>query len=186
MNSAGNEVDVIIPSRLANRGAFILFAIAVVSYGLPFSMMWGLKMFLMAAKEFLTGYLYLTVSLVGGIVVHELLHAVTWAVFCKQGMRSVRFGIDWRNLSPYVHCSEYLWKRFYVAGVAMPLLILGIVPALIAMFTGNGWLIWFGVFFTAGAAGDVLALVKLRSASARDEILDHREHLGFTIRRSAP
>jgi hypothetical protein len=54
------------------------------------------------------------------------------------------------------------------------------------MFTGNGWLIWFGVFFTAGAAGDVLALVKLRSASARDEILDHREHLGFTIRRSAP
>lgn len=183
--TAQNEEEVIIASRRANTGAFLLFMIGALVYGLPFSMLWGLKLFLISAREFLSGYLLLT-TVIGGIVAHELLHALTWATFCQAGLRSVRFGIDWRNLSPFVHCSEYLAKPFYAAGVAMPVLVLGIVPALVSIATGNGWLIWFAIFFTAAAAGDMLALLKLRSARGRDEILDHPDHLGFFIRRKAP
>ena len=43
-----------------------------------------------------------------------------------------------------------------------PGIVLGLTPAIVAICTGNGWLMWFAVFFTAGAAGDILSLLKLR------------------------
>ena len=185
MEQSKNEIEIVIPLRSANRSAFVLFVIAAFAYGVPFSALWGTKLFLHSGKYFLTSYLLLLISLSVGLVMHELLHAFTWAAFCKTKMKAIRFGFDWRNLAPFVHCSEYLPKHSYMLGVAMPGIVLGLLPAIISISVGNGWLTWFAVFFTAGAAGDLSTLLKLRLADRRDDILDHSDHLGFVIRKKA-
>lgn len=183
--NATNEIEVAIPLRQANISSFLLFVIASFAYGAPFSLFWGLDSFLASGRSFLTNYFWLLIALAVGIILHELLHAITWAAFCKRGMKSIRFGIQWRHLAPYVHCSEYLPKHAYASGVAMPGALLGILPPLISLITGNGWLLWFGIFFTAGAAGDALTLVKLRGVHRANVIKDHPEHLGFIVKTKA-
>jgi hypothetical protein len=113
---------------------------------------------------------------------HELIHALAWGAFADRRLRSITFGINWKNLAPYVHCNEYLRLPSFAAGVALPGLLLGFVPAIVSLFTGSGWLLCFGVFFLAGAAGDFLALMKLRAFPRSAFVLDHPEHLGFIVR----
>ena len=50
-------------------------------------------------------FLIVFVALMAGIVVHELIHGLTWAYFAKKGFKSIRFGIFWEMLTPYCHCS---------------------------------------------------------------------------------
>ncbi|KEH97129.1 metalloprotease family protein [Clostridium massiliodielmoense] len=45
-----------------------------------------------------------------GIVVHESIHGITWAVFCKKKWRAIGFGVDWSTLTPY--CSRR-WRHIY-------------------------------------------------------------------------
>jgi hypothetical protein len=179
-----DEVEITIPLGRANIYSFLIFFIATVAFGVPFALIWGWDTFLVSIRSFLSEYFIFFLSIVGGVIMHELLHAVTWAAYCKNGLRSVKFGFNWQHLSPYVHCSEYLRKPYYVAGVVMPGLVLGLLPAILSIFLGSGWMLWFGVFFTAGAAGDLLCLLKLRPVANAAEIIDHPEHLGFKVRQA--
>ncbi|MEA4948613.1 MAG: hypothetical protein VB068_03025, partial [Petrimonas sp.] len=38
------------------------------------------------------GFLLFTAAVVIGIVLHELIHGITWALFAKKGFKSIRFG----------------------------------------------------------------------------------------------
>ena len=44
----------------------------------------------------------------------------------------------------------------------MPALLLGLLPAIVALFTGSGWLLVFGLIFTIAAGGDMVILWTLR------------------------
>ena len=95
---------------------------------------------------------------------------------------SVTFGIKWKQLSPYVHCREMLPLDPYRLGTFTPGLILGIVPGLVGLVTGNAWLLTFGLFLTAGAAGDFYSLMKLMNVDRRYGVVDHPEEAGFILR----
>jgi hypothetical protein len=184
MNVVQDEIEVIIPLRVANVSSFVLFCASLIIFGIPFSFIWSWQYLLFAWREFLSGYLLLFVSLLCGVILHEGLHALTWALFSRNGWRSVSFGINWKHLAPYVHCAEYLPRNNYLAGVITPGVALGILPLLIALISGSGWLFCFGAFFTAGAAGDFLCALRLFSFRRSDQILDHPENLGFKVLRS--
>src|SRR5512133_3431690 len=83
-----------------------------------------------------------------GIVVHELIHAVSWTVFGRLPRSAIHFGIDKKTLSPYAHCKEPLAVNSYRLGTLMPGLLMGILPALASVITGSGWLLGFGLLFT--------------------------------------
>ncbi|MEY8433888.1 DUF3267 domain-containing protein [Lachnospiraceae bacterium 48-42] len=59
------------------------------------------------------------------IIVHELIHGITWAIFAKNHFHAIDFGIVWSTLSPYCTCFEPLKKWQYLLGTAMPTLVLG-------------------------------------------------------------
>lgn len=108
-------------------------------------------------------YLFLLVS----IPVHELIHGITWSIFCRKGWKSIRFGVIWSMLTPYCHCKEPLKFRSYIAGGLMPLMVLGFIPFLAALATGNGWVLWFSILNVVAAGGDIiiaLMLLKYRDA----------------------
>ncbi|WP_461491660.1 DUF3267 domain-containing protein [Pontibacter sp. HJ8] len=116
-----------------------------------------------------------------GAVVHEMLHGFTWALFCKNGLRSIKYGVHWKMLTPYCHCKEVLPLKHYVIGGMMPGLVMGLLPALAGMVTGHFLLFLFGLFFSMAAAGDLLILWMLRHQKKTDLIQDHPDKIGCYV-----
>ncbi len=118
-----------------------------------------------------------------GIVLHELIHGITWAKFAKKGFKSIKFGILWKMLTPYCYCEETLNVRQYIIGAITPAIIMGIIPAVIAIVIGNLGLLIFGMFFTMAAGGDFLIINLIRKESSSDLVQDHPSEAGCYIYR---
>ena len=84
-------------------------------------------------------------------------------------------------LTPYTHCDEPMHIRPYVVACLMPLIILGIIPSVIAIIIGWIPLLAFGIFFIAGAMGDVLIVWMLRKENPQYLVLDHPSEAGYFI-----
>jgi hypothetical protein len=116
-----------------------------------------------------------------GIVVHELIHGFTWMVAGKKSIHTIKFGFQVSTLTPYAHCKEPLSVNAYRLGALMPGLLLGFVPAFIAIITGNGWVMAFSLVFTVAACGDFLILWLLRSVTSNKFVEDHPSQAGCYV-----
>jgi hypothetical protein len=123
----------------------------------------------------------LILILVGGIILHELLHAAAWAHYGQKPLSCITFGIHWATLTPYAHCRETLTVEAYRIGAVVPAILLGIIPSALAIFYGVGWLLFPGIIFTAAAGGDMLILWLLRKESAAGLVLDHPTRAGCLV-----
>jgi len=162
----------------ANLIALLLMIPILIILLSPFIWIWSYETFEISRKSFI---IYLLPSLLIGIVVHELLHGITWGYYSPNGMKSIKFGFKWKFLTPYCHCKEPLKVKHYRIGVAMPLLILGIIPSVIAIVIGHGALLSFGIIFTWAAGGDIIALFMLRKLDNDINVSDHPKEMGFYI-----
>ena len=131
----------------------------------------------------LMGYISIGVfvALILGAVIHELIHGLTWSLFARTGFKSIRFGIIWKAMTPYCHCSEPLRVREYVIGGAMPGIILGILPLVFGIGTGNFFVFTFGLLFAMAAGGDLLIINMLRKESGHSFVQDHPSKIGCFI-----
>ena len=161
-------------------GIAICLAVAI-----PFALAWGFGQLGEGLAKFFT-LTSLLPAVVIGIVVHEVLHGVTWALAGRRPLSSIRFGFNVATLTPYAHFTEPLPATPYRLGAAMPGLLLGILPVLIALATGNGWLAGFGTLFLVAAAGDILILWMLRDVPASSTIQDHPSKPGCIVYDAAP
>lgn len=127
------------------------------------------------------GYGWSLAALLVGIVVHEAIHGLTWKVAARKPASAIRFGFHWKTLTPYAHCSESMPARAYRIGAAMPLLLLGVLPALVAIAWGSGGLMAFGLFFTFAAGGDMLILWLLRDVPCDALVEDHPVQAGCSV-----
>jgi uncharacterized integral membrane protein len=130
------------------------------------------------------GVIIVLVVMAGGIVVHEVIHGVTFSLFAKRGFKSIKFGILTKTLTPYCHCKEPLRVWQYILSTVMPAVVLGLIPSLIAMAKGNIGLMLFGIFFTIAAAGDFIIIYLLRKQPATTLVQDHPEKIGCYIFKS--
>ncbi|MFO7679691.1 MAG: DUF3267 domain-containing protein [Chloroflexota bacterium] len=79
--------------------------------------------------EFTSGSVLLFFVLVGaGVVAHELIHGLTWVVLGGKSFSMVKFGVQWKTLTPYVHLQEPIEVNVYRIGGFMPGFVLGIIP----------------------------------------------------------
>lgn len=119
--------------------------------------------------------------LIIGIVVHELIHGLFWSMGAKNGFKSISFGVMWKMLTPYCHCSEPLKVPDYRRGALAPLVILGILPLLALALIPSAGLLWFGVIMTSSAAGDIMVAWKLRKEDPSNTVLDHDSEAGYLV-----
>ncbi len=141
---------------------------------IPYLLIWGNNLI-----PFQFGFIPAMIVLVVGIVIHELMHGFAWALFAKSGVKSIEYGMKWKYLTPYCHCAEPLKVKHYRIGAAMPMIALGLIPAAIAMITGNGQMFLFGLVFTIAGAGDVVGLITLRKFNGDEWVQDHPDEVGF-------
>ena len=61
------------------------------------------------------------------VVVHELIHGITWGCYTKDHFKSIDFGIIWAMLTLYCTCKTPLKKSAYIVGSIMPMIVLGFI-----------------------------------------------------------
>ena len=159
-----------------NKLALLLIIPSTLLFLVPFVLIWDFTMVKTGVFRFLD---LILVVLIGGVIIHELLHGITWAFYSKQGFRSIQFGFQWKSLTPYCHCKEPLKVSHYFIGAAMPLIVMGIIPSIIAIISGSGALLCVGIFFTWAAGGDIIALYMLHKLDADEMVSDHPTKMGF-------
>lgn len=159
-----------------NLIAITLIIPITIIFLLPFVLIWDYQAFVVGKNSFM---IFLFPILILGTIIHELLHGVCWGYYAQNGMKSIKFGINWKYITPYCHCKEPLKVKHYRLGGAMPLIVLGIIPSLIAIVIGNGFLLCFGIFFTWAAGGDIIALFMLKDLDKNIYIFDHPSKMGF-------
>lgn len=154
---------------------FMIFPISAITF-LPYILIWNFETFWIGAKEFKNLFAPIFIF---GIIVHELLHGITWALFAKKGFQSIKFGIN--GLTPYCHCKEPLKANHYRLGGAMPLIIMGIAPSIAGLIFHNGLYLCIGIFFIWTAGGDIISLFMLRKLGKNVMISDHPDKMGFYV-----
>ena len=131
--------------------------------------------------RFIYYYLKLMLVLIVGIVVHELIHGLTWGLFAKSGFKSISFGVMWKMLTPYCHCSEPLKVSHYAIGALMPLIVLGFLSAIVALCVKSLFWLTMAIVFIAAAAGDIMVVWNLRKEKRNSMILDHPSEAGYLV-----
>ena len=125
-----------------------------------------------------------TVSYIALIVVHELIHGLTWSVFAPNHWKDIEFGFMTQYLTPYCTCGVPLEKSQYILGALMPLIVLGLIPAAIAIFSGSFLLLLISVVMIMSAGGDVLLvreLLRFRTDAKEQLIYDHPTQAGSIV-----
>lgn len=118
------------------------------------------------------------------IVVHELIHGITWSIFAKNGWKSISFGFITEFLTPYCSCNEPMKKKQIIIGALMPTIVLGFIPAIIAAVSGSSILLMLGCLHILGGGGDLLIISKLlmyKNPSADVLFIDHPYELGTAV-----
>ena len=135
------------------------------------------------------GFLVATVlALILASGAHELIHGAVWVLSTGKPFASaVELSIDWKALMPYTFCKELVTVSAYRVGIAMPGIILGILPSLAAVVIGNFWILTFGLIMVLGAGGDMMILCKLYGVDAAKLAQDHPSRVGcFVIENETP
>ena len=168
-------------------GIIILIPVLVVFTGIH-AFFWGNDMLdyfrvdFSPIKILRDGLLFFIAFLIG-IALHELIHGISFALFAKRGFRSIRFGILWRHLTPYCHCTEPLQIRHYIFGALTPAVILGLIPAVTGLIIGIYLVTFFGIMFIVAAIGDFMIVKLLWNEKPTDYAQDHPSEAGCYVYR---
>ena len=168
---------------LANIFAILLLIPTILIFGVPYYLIWKNDILFQFKGHHLWSSLIVLLVLILGTIAHELIHGIVWAKFTKNGFKSIKFGIMWKMVTPYCHCKEPLKMKHYTLGAIMPAIILGFIPAILAIVVGNVALLIFGMFFTIAAGGDFLVIYTLRNEKKDTLIEDHPSEVGFYVYR---
>lgn len=119
-------------------------------------------------------------AFLAAVVVHELLHA---AGFLLGGAprRMLHFGIDRKTGSPFAGCRAPLRARAYRFAVALPALVLGVLPIAWGLATGAAWVTLWGALMLFTAGGDFAALWAMRAVPGSARVLDHVDRVGCRV-----
>lgn len=171
--------DLSISMLRANLAALlVMIPVAIVQFIL-YSMLHGvLKMEFTLYPLPILGFLAL---LIASIFVHEFIHGFTWVIFGKKNFSAVRFGVQWKTLTPYAHLKEPVDVNLYRLSGFMPGFILGVLLFILSLALGNSYLLWFSIIQTAAASGDWLILWSLRGVKSGTLVEDHPSRAGCYV-----
>jgi hypothetical protein len=188
--------DVTINIIWANIFGIIVLTFSALIFGWIFYLFWPEKIQTIKISNHLIDSqdrLLITIQNIGicfaillpGIIVHELIHGIFFSIFTKDKFKSIKFGImpAKKLFSPYCHCKEKLRINTYRLAIIAPLIIMGIIPAIISIIIGNMGLLFWGIIFIVAASGDILIFIKTIKEKNNTWIYDHPTEGGYFVYR---
>ena len=126
-------------------------------------------------------YLILLGAILLGVLLHEWIHAITWVIFGHKPFAKIKFGFQWKTLTPYAHLTEPVEVNAYRFGAFMPGFVLGILIYCLSLLLGDGNLFWFSLIHTSAAGGDWLVLWLIRNLKPGRMVEDHPTQAGCYV-----
>lgn len=129
-----------------------------------------------------TELLLFAAGVIAFTVGHELIHGMTWGAFAKSHWKAISFGFIVQYMTPYCSCKDPLKKYQIILGALMPTIVLGIIPGIITVFTGNMGVWLMAMFMIVCGGGDMACVVKAlayRSKKKDKLYIDHPYELGI-------
>ena len=166
---------------LANTLGLVYGAILAILFGVPYVIGGFNKTG--AAETPVWGILTMVLFIIS-IVIHELIHGITWSIGMKGGFHNVEFGFIVQYFTPYCTCKAPMKKGRYVLGSLMPCIILGIIPCILAYVFGNAYLLGFGAMMILCAGGDLLVtqMILTNKAKGKEQLyFDHPTEIGLAL-----
>jgi hypothetical protein len=120
-------------------------------------------------------------SVVPGILAHELIHALAWSISARRPFRAIRIGIQWRSMTPYAHPTDPMPVGAYRVGAITPAIVLGVVPAGVAIAVGKPLLMAWSLLFVLAAGGDFVVLWLIRRVPLGRLVQDHPTRAGCRV-----
>ncbi len=120
----------------------------------------------------------------GLIVVHELIHGLTWGLCAESGFKAIAFGFIVQYITPYCTCSEPLKKRQMILGALMPTIVLGFLPGIVACIIASTPLFYMACMLILGGGGDLMVVAKIlkyKSQAAENLYYDHPYKVGLVV-----
>jgi hypothetical protein len=171
-----NKRDLSISMARANIVViFVSIPVAILQFAI-FFLVHGLR-----KMETTLGLGLFLVVLFLGVLAHELIHGLAWVIFGGKSFSAIKFGFQWKTLTPYAHLKEPVEINAYRIGGFMPGFTLGILPYIMSIVLGDGNLFWFGLIHTAAAGGDGLILWLIRNVKAGSMVEDHPTNAGCYV-----
>ena len=167
----------------ANLDAIKYLIFYMIIFTVPYYLIWGNNLsdsFYKQANPFLKMFFFFFAYIIG-IVIHELVHGIFFAKYATKGFKSVKFGVLWKMLTPYAHCKEPLQIKHYIIALLAPLVLVGILPAILGIVLGNPGLLLFGIIFSGSAAGDIMIYNLIKKENPEDYVQDHPSEAGYYI-----
>jgi len=164
----------------ANVWAVVVTLPLILPFLLAYYVMWGKEWTMLPWWGYFVGLVLLTAFIVG----HELIHGVVFACFAKDGFRSVAFGVIWSMMTPYCTCRESLKRKHYMLAILAPTVVLGILPAAVALAVGSKWILYLGVLMILGGGGDIMCAIKLATYRTKGKeclFFDHPYEVGLAV-----
>ncbi len=163
---------------MAKANVMILPAFLGLFLGMAgiYRLIWGT----FSSGGFFDGWQFWVVFIVG-IIVHEGIHGFTWMIAGNIPVNQIKYGVQWKTLTPYAHSKIPMPKSAYQIGAALPGIILGVLPYILGLTTGNAWVVYFGILFTTAALGDALILWLIRDVDSNMLVEDHSTQAGCYV-----
>jgi hypothetical protein len=146
----------------------------------PFLLAWGFPR-LFSGGRILFHWQVILPALLGGIIVHELIHGLSWALFGRKPLSAIHFGIHWKTLTPFAHCSQPMRASAYRVGAGMPAIVLGLLPSIYGLLVGDGSWALYGMIFLIAATGDYIVLWVIRDVPGIAFVEDHPSRAGCFV-----
>lgn len=106
-----------------------------------------------------------------GVGLYVLISAITLACYAENGWKSVEFGFK-KLLTPYCRCIEPLNVRHFMMSTSMPVIILGIIPAIVSLCIGSVVLLVWAILFITSGWGDIYFTFKLAKEDKNAKVID--------------
>ena len=156
-----------ISRRKANKASGVILLFSCIMLCVMFLCFLDFSNFLNAdyLQSLLIGCVLLLPSVVLSFPLHDFIHGITWGILGKD-LKSIHFCRI--KLNPACYYARPLPESFYIAGVLMPCILLGLFPCIMSIAFQNVVLLILGIAGLSGARSDIASfLVILFSASSK-------------------
>ena len=157
----------------------------VIVISLP---MMGLGLWLYYLKNGFAGIRFSGIWMLPAVLVltavHELVHGLGWSLYTPNRLRDMEFGFMKQYLTPYCACGAPLSKREYIVGALAPLVIVGVIPAVLGILFGSFFWTMMGLIMILAAGGDMLIVKNILAykTDSKDILyMDHPTQAGGVI-----
>ena len=170
--------ELVIGEKQVNRFALISIVGVCAIFYVPFAMFWGFSLAYSGFKYMIKILIFWLIPI---IVIHEGLHGLFWALSIKGNFRQIKFGFNKQMLAPYTHCKIPLSKKAYLMGGLAPIILMGIIPAIISFIFANSCYFCLSLVCIWTSSGDILSCYHLIKIPNTFKIQDHPDKLGFIL-----